>query len=882
MAREEFAYFELDSLPGLVEYFKTLRAPISPEDAVLVYITNALVSQTYVSMTRSGTVEPGVSDAYYEFGQWLMEDAPYNYWNYQEALEKMLEQAKAIPDLVKDYIGKNYDRIGQARELQKVILSEILSTLDIVQNYKTDEAKSILQIADDIRQFTINNPSDVKEFDHLLMKLYHTTWAFFTNIYRIYEPPVSDYAQNVGALNKLKDLNPGILEPRTIHLDDKDISRLFNSMFDADNIKNNQDMQVDNIKQLVKTWITKGKVNRNTMYIVQDEMVLKPTIKSALAYSVLLQPLQEKGLLDARSDVKRKNLTNSLKDFITVVYGTGHKELFDKLDQIATTKGDEFCDAIFALFDRIADDLVQGQEPVPSHVDALLKQVSVFIGFINRSNDTVWILPEVTKPDDRNNALGISKGKMLEKIHELRSQMPDIPKFIQTIDNTKNKKVEKDKQKTDKSEDKTAETFINEIFGPEKPQGTSQKAMYIKKFRQEISRRTAVASKLEIELRETLKECRKNNPGLTEEQLFLLTVSDVYVKYKGIYEANKNNIETKEIMEFAMRIVEPTLYVSAFFNLFKKDEKEALETLANTKVSGTMLEYIRRIAEYTQVCSSEYAQSMGHALQYMVAYSLQKVCDCVHDKFNHITAGIYTNDRAEANNKGTDFRMYVHVDTPTDEYITACSIDSKCDSNSTTKTGSATSNIIQAIGMHIHVKKDKWDDLDYKIYSINKHLQDLLPITLQAHPGEYKIFRTLNINAQIGLPTDVLETVVHIVNNTHKYSATNTLTDPENIYGKFNFPSETVEDAIKELREYYGPKNLSEHEALVLLQRDIEDLTTDLLHDNGISADDIEIRLVPLTYTVVNGKNKDALGIKEAVAKEQKLFRDQKMERFML
>ena len=33
MAREEFAYFELDSLPGLVEYFKTLRAPISPEDA---------------------------------------------------------------------------------------------------------------------------------------------------------------------------------------------------------------------------------------------------------------------------------------------------------------------------------------------------------------------------------------------------------------------------------------------------------------------------------------------------------------------------------------------------------------------------------------------------------------------------------------------------------------------------------------------------------------------------------------------------------------------------------------------------------------------------------------------------------------------------------
>lgn len=877
MAREEFAYFELDSLPGLVEYFKTLRAPISPEDAVLVYITNALVSQTYVSMTRSGTVEPGVSDAYYEFGQWLMEDAPYNYWNYQEALEKMLEQAKAIPDLVKDYIGKNYDRIGQARELQKVILSEILSTLDIVQNYKTDEAKSILQIADDIRQFTINNPSDVKEFDHLLMKLYHTTWAFFTNIYRIYEPPVSDYAQNVGALNKLKDLNPGILEPRTIHLDDKDISRLFNSMFDADNIKNNQDMQVDNIKQLVKTWITKGKVNRNTMYAVQDEIVSKPTIKAVLSYSVLLQPLQEKGLLDTRSDIRHKNLINSLKNFITVVYGTGHKELFDKLDQIATTKGDEFCDAIFDLFDGIADDLVQEQNPVPSHVDALLKQVSVFIGFLNRSNDTVWILPEVTKPDDRNNALGISKGKMLEKIHELRSQMPDIPKFIQTIDNTKNKN--KDKQKTDKSEDKTAETFINEIFGPEKPQGTSQKAMYIKKFRQEISRRTTVASKLEIELRETLKECRKNNPGLTEEQLFLLAVSDVYVKYKGIYEANKNNIEAKEIMEFAMRIVEPTLYVSAFFNLFKKDEKEALGTLANTEISGTMLEYIRRVAEYTQVCSSEYAQSMGHALQYMVAYSLQKVCDCVHDKFNHITAGIYTNDRAEANNKGTDFRMYVHVDTPTDEYITACSIDSKCDSNSTTKAGSATSNIIQAIGMHIHTKKDKWDDLDYKIYSINKHLQNLLPITLHAHPNKYKVFRALSENTRVWLLVDTLDTMVRVVNNAHKVETNNVSVNPSDINDAFNMPPNYIDRAIKELREYYGPRNLSEHEAFVLLQRDIEDLTTDLLHDNGISADDIEIRLVPLTYTVVNGKNKDALGIKEAVAKEQKLFRDQGKER---
>lgn len=864
MAREEFAYFELDSLPGLVEYFKTLRVPISPEDAVLVYITNALVSQTYASMARSGTVEPGVSDAYYEFGQWLMEDAPYNYWDYQEALEKMLEQAKAIPDLVKDYIGKNYDRIGQARELQKVILSEILPTLDIVQNYKTDEVKSILQIADDIRQFAINNPSDVKEFEHLLMNLYHTTWSFFTNIYRVYEPPVSDYAQNVGALNKLKDLNPGILEPKTIHLDDKDITNLFNSMFDADNITNNQDRQVDNIKQLVKTWITKGKVNRNTMYIVQDEMVLKPTIKSALAYSVLLQPLQEKGLLDARSDVRRKNLTNSLKDFITVVYGTGHKELFNKLNQIATTEGDEFCDAIFALFDRIADDLVQGQEPVPSHVDALLKQLSVFLGFINRSNDTIWILPEVTEPDDKKNALGISKGKMLEKIHELRLQMPDIPKFIQNTDNNK---------------DKTAETFINEIFGPEKPKGTSQNAMYIKKFQQEVSRRTTVASKLEIELRKVLEECRKNNPGLTEEQLFLLTVSDVYVKYKGIYETNPNNIEAKEIMEFAMRIVEPTLYISAFFNLFKKDEKEALGTLINTKVSKKMLEYIRKIAEYTQVCSSEYAQSMGHALQYMVAYSLQKVCDCVHDKFNHITAGIYTNDRAEANNKGTDFRMYVHVDTPTDEYITACSIDSKCDSNSTTKTGSAMSNIIQAIGVNIHVNENKWDNIDYKIYNISKHLQDVLPATLQAHPDKYKIFRICNINTQIGLSIDTLNTIINIVNNTHIYSATNTLTDPENISNAFDFPSKTVEYAIKEIRKYYGSKNLSEHETLVLLQRDLEELTTDLLHDNGISTNDIEIRLVPLTYTVVNGKNKDALGIKDAIAKMRKLFKDQGVER---
>jgi len=161
--------------------------------------------------------------------------------------------------------------------------------------------------------------------------------------------------------------------------------------------------------------------------------------------------------------------------------------------------------------------------------------------------------------------------------------------------------------------------------------------------------------------------------------------------------------------------------------------------------------------------------------------------------------------------------------------------------------------MVQSVGMVISINKDKWRNLHAKLSDINLDLQDLLPITLQAHPNKYKVFRALNINAQIGLPTDVLETVVHIVNNTHKYSATNTLTDPENIYGKFNFPSETVEDAIKELREYYGPRNLSDHELLILLQQDLEDLTTDLLHDNGISTDDVQIHFaLPICVCIVH------------------------------
>lgn len=40
MAREEFVYFETVALPELVKYFKTLRAPIRPEDAVLIYVTD--------------------------------------------------------------------------------------------------------------------------------------------------------------------------------------------------------------------------------------------------------------------------------------------------------------------------------------------------------------------------------------------------------------------------------------------------------------------------------------------------------------------------------------------------------------------------------------------------------------------------------------------------------------------------------------------------------------------------------------------------------------------------------------------------------------------------------------------------------------------------
>lgn len=868
VAREEFVYFETVALPELVKYFKTLRAPIRPEDAVLIYMTNAVAWPTYMSLLRSGVVEPGVASAYNALEQWLQSQAPIGTEWYEEKLDTLYKQVSVIPDLLRNYIGENYSptNIDEARELLNVVNKEILSTLDIVQTFNTPEAKELLQLRERISNLQIINSRDIIKLDDQLNELYDTTQSFFMNMYRTYSKPIIDYARCVGTLYVLENTNSELLTPWPVHVTNDDAKNIVMSMFDPKNVLHYQDKQVSDIKELVSALVNGDKLSRNKIVNLPYNLLAHPTPKGMLAYILLYQPLLENTLLGVNGKRQiRNNVINALETVLTQMYGVDADVLIEKWEPILRklSKSDDFCNDLFDIFDEIADNIIQTDaaenvDITPEFMQAFALQTTACLSSLTQHNDIVWILPEVTQLGDQNNAIGIDKNKILSAIHDSPDILPPIVPFLGT--NTTGKM--------------TAKEFVEALLGPNDIGLGGEHGRYVKELKYELSAldRTTIANTIKDELISELNKI--TDKQYSEEQRLILALANVYDKYKTILQQDPGNKEAMFIMDFTMRIIHPSIYVNTFFTMYKQNSARAKPLLYNS--DSVADSYLNRVA--LSAIKTTLAGSIGYSAQFNTTYCLQTVCTALQSASSSLAMGLFSDPSTGGNTRGLDYRMVMRRINDNREHLAIMGIDAKCNSNSTPSTGSAKSNIMQTTGFSIDIDITKWESIRSKVDDMRYKVTREVPAIMDKHPNKYIALRKLPNNIREDLVKNVLNYTTTALSAANDRLIPTQEQDPTDVGDEFVFPDDRIRTAVSLLTAYYTKRGLTEHAAYLLILNDLGDIANDLFKEHGL---DIHVHPMSQQYIVINGKTKDALDTFGTLSKRERLLEGEPAQKLL-
>jgi len=404
--QEEFEYFRKVALPGLLEYFKTLREPIDTKDMLLMYMADVVLNKTFMSSTCSNET--------YELTRFLVRSDAYQMS--KDNISDLFLYLEVIPDLLRKRINVPYYRNFYERpsniviSLQQAVVNEILPAYEILRGNK--RAEGIFDTFEEIQQLKLEKSEDIKKLEMLVTNLYNQTWSFITHLYRDYPAPLSNYVLTVSVLFMLLRRNPELLKPSVTHYTDSDLTYLITNISTSLEYK-----EVDDIKNLVKSIIYDQKWDD----LERLHNTVPSTLPDMIAYSVLLQPLFECNLLNKRHVLFV--LSDSVWNFIRIVYGTESDDVLTRLVNALQNKDlAGKCDVLLEFFDNILHDLFTLNSSVSlnqTYLSSIIPQFATFSGTITKNNDIIWILPRITKKDDVKSAIGIQKTALLEKLHEL-------------------------------------------------------------------------------------------------------------------------------------------------------------------------------------------------------------------------------------------------------------------------------------------------------------------------------------------------------------------------------------------------------------------------------------------------------------------------------
>jgi len=843
MAREEFNFFE----SALVCPTPNLSSPVSPEVAACIYMENVISDIAYMSLLQTDKIEPDIVDKYERYRQWLEKEVPSDYWEYQEKLDAMVDQIRTIPDLLRSYIGTNFheDYVYNFMRVHEIAVNNILPTLEILKKYDNIETRHMLEIAEQIANQKFAFIKDMKKFSRLLTELYTTMWDFFISI-----------DDTCGLLFKLIFVNPSLSKPFTVHLTDDDITNIFKSMF----MQNNQKDQVNTIKSVVKSIVNDRKWDFEKIQNLHKDILAHPTPTGILAYTVLLQPLLKGELIGSQTKNRRNYLTQSVVEFTTALYGSS---------QVQDT-GDDLCDNLFELFDKAVAKIVKDNSIVPQYAYIFVQQAAIFFGGLD--NDIVWIMPEITDEGDENNAIGISKDKILKAVYKIDRKIPYVAPFLNKL---------------------TIEEFVYALFPIE--------------FSDYYSMLYGGATWSVIVLKEGLDDFYVQNQRssnsmhyeLNDEQLLILSLANVYATFRYItdnfdvlaraflegdnseedinmavflesystyydlkgaikydpWDSDKdaqvenirkffNENELFDVVDFIKRIIPPSLYISLFFELYKQNKELAFSTLVKDVSSKYIDGFLPNIPTLNDV------KLQSYSTYYMDAYLLQKMHDCLQQVIPNSLASVYSDILTSVIQKGLDHSCLIDIRDANKEVITVYGLDSK-----TVPVSNLISNVLKSTGISITVESDKWEDLYYKLHDINLNSQKQIPVILEKYQDKYRTLQTFQDDLDI-LVSFILRSITYIIEEANELH-NNAEKQFDHCDIKIRFRIYTYDEII-----YYNINNKiipCEYGVLAEIQQELDELIANLLLENGISKDDIQVRLILPRYLVGNTEYKSML-----------------------